>query len=398
MNYNMKKFDDNIDNIFRKKLEDGENHIEFRENDWHALEEKLNRRSTKIFWSRMLSAAAVLLLVFLSSWLIINWISINGKNSSPTGNVQAVLPSPSKPTLPPPENQSKPLNSGNNTKIKKKAINDGSKANISNTLTVTSSNQQKLRMSQKQLNISEISTIKPQIIAQAETIPINRGNTAMFNTQHNISPSSPFITNEHTSEKWNKYNVSLFASTDMNGAGNFHYNSVGGDIGVLLSAHLFENWTVSTGAVYAKKPYSITFSQYDKNGGYPFPGRPDEVHADCRVLDIPLNIFYTIMNRKKDRISLGSGISSYIMLKEDYYFNYASSYNVNAKELSITNQNRHWFSVVNFQISYERKLTPNLSMGLEPYLKLPINNIGYGRVKLQSMGMALKLSWGFSQF
>ncbi|HKI47293.1 MAG TPA: hypothetical protein VKA08_18325, partial [Balneolales bacterium] len=109
--------------------------------------------------------------------------------------------------------------------------------------------------------------------------------------------------------------------------------------------------------------------------------------------DIPVDVNYTLWGKKGNRIGIGAGLSSYLMLRENYYFHYATSSGQNPKEISIVNQNRHWFSVLNLQLSYERQLSSDLSVGFEPYVKLPLSNIGYEKVKLQSAGLAVVINW-----
>ena len=69
------------------------------------------------------------------------------------------------------------------------------------------------------------------------------------------------------------------------------------------------------------------------------------------------------------------------------------SYYENA--VSLKNNSIHWASVLNLQASLERQLSPQISVSLRPYLKVPFQDIGYGRVRLQSFGVALGTSFNF---
>jgi hypothetical protein len=107
---------------------------------------------------------------------------------------------------------------------------------------------------------------------------------------------------------------------------------------------------------------------------------------------------YTVLNKGKNTLSLGTGMSSYLMLKEDYRFNYAKNYNYPNSNYSITNQNQHWFGVLNFEAKYQRQISPKFAIGLQPYMKVPINDIGFANVKLQSLGMAINFNWNLNAF
>ncbi|MEN6456875.1 MAG: hypothetical protein ABFD10_21670 [Prolixibacteraceae bacterium] len=175
--------------------------------------------------------------------------------------------------------------------------------------------------------------------------------------------------------------LSLLLAPAYNGADNLNNGRFGSDIGLLVTLGLTNKWSLSTGAVYAKKLYET---------GYTYASYTQMVDADCRVLDIPVNVSYALVNKGKTRIGFGTGISSYIMLKEDYRFNSSSR-----EDIHLVNENQHWLSVLNVQASYERKLNSRISLYVQPYLKVPFNDIGYYKIKLQSLGMAVGASWSF---
>jgi len=51
------------------------------------------------------------------------------------------------------------------------------------------------------------------------------------------------------------------------------------------------------------------------------------------------------------------------------------------------NETKNWFSVANFNIGYTHKLGDIGSMRVEPYLRLPIKNIGVGNMPITSTGL-----------
>jgi hypothetical protein len=189
--------------------------------------------------------------------------------------------------------------------------------------------------------------------------------------------------------------LSVLAAPDYNGVNNLNNASLGNDFGLLLSVNIVKNWSFSTGAIYAKKLYHTTFSNYNPTKNIWTEYYPNSVNADCRVLDIPMNINYSLLKRKNRTFSLGTGISSYIMLREDYRFTYAEINSNNPLSYHVVNENKHWLSVLNFQASFEQRLNSRISLSLQPYMKIPLSNIGFAGVKLQSFGMAANLNWNF---
>lgn len=386
----------NIDDIFREKLLDGERYVEYHEADWDALESKLDARPKPIVpWIRIFSAAAAILLVVIFSWMILR---PRGQDQSITKNeqVRPVNPQPHESE----NNSSSELSGSSNS--------PGSKQPLKPSITVSTNKKRAAipHLSKEKETKITIEKNEPEnipLFAETSTPSILAGSIHK-NQQTLVEPvrlgtfseNGSIVNKTRQGKNWNGWAIGIIASTDLNGVGSFQHSSVGGDFGFTVTARITDKWSISTGAIYAKKPYTIAYDQYRPGSKYQPSVQPDKVHADCRVLDIPVTISYTFLKRKNDSFSLGTGISSYLMLREDYYFQYANSYNQGFNELSIVNRNRHWFGVVNLQASYERQIRTGLSIGFGPYLKLPVDDIGYGRVKLQSAGLAVTVNWHLS--
>jgi len=178
-----------------------------------------------------------------------------------------------------------------------------------------------------------------------------------------------------------KWALSLLVAPAYNGVDHLNNGQIGSDIGLMVTLGLTKKWSLSTGAVYAKKLYDADYS---------YASYTQKVDADCRVLDIPVNVGYTLLNSGKTRISFGTGISSYIMLREDYRFN-----NSNREDIHLVNENQHWLSVLNLHANYEFKLSPRISINAQPYMKIPVSDIGYYKVRLESLGLAIGAGWSF---
>ncbi|HEY1023991.1 MAG TPA: hypothetical protein VGE26_02410 [Sphingobacteriaceae bacterium] len=186
--------------------------------------------------------------------------------------------------------------------------------------------------------------------------------------------------------------ISVFAGPDINGVNNLKNNDGGISGGIALTYTVHRKWSVSVGAAYAKKLYSTDFVNYRPATTYRFPIDPSIVDADCRVLDIPLNVNYTAWSRKDQAVQLSAGLSSYFMLKEDYHFEYRDPATKGPTYYETKNKNRHYLGVVNLGVGYKKHLSENISVGVSPFIKLPVTDIGYGNVKLQSAGVTTSIS------
>lgn len=157
--------------------------------------------------------------------------------------------------------------------------------------------------------------------------------------------------------------------------------------GLLVSLPLTKRLSLVTGALNATKRYNTNAREYEPYAGF-WDGHhiPDAIVAKCQVLDIPLNLQYEVLARGKHRVSVQAGLSSYLMLNEKYTYRYGGP-RPYTRDMEVKNENRHWFGVQNLSVGYTHQLSPAFSVGAEPFAKIPLADIGAGRVKLTSAGI-----------
>jgi hypothetical protein len=196
--------------------------------------------------------------------------------------------------------------------------------------------------------------------------------------------------------------LSVLAAPDINSVNRINSGGqVGSNFGLQFSMQLSKRISISSGAFYAAKPYQTSTANYKPQtvnwwaSRFGSTGRPDQVTADCKVLDIPLNVNYLLFNKGANKLSFGTGLSSYFMLSEAYHFNFADP-SVHSSDFRINNRNQHFFGLVNLNATYERKVNNRFGIMVQPYLKLPITQIGFGQVDLRSTGVAAGFSWNIN--
>ena len=193
--------------------------------------------------------------------------------------------------------------------------------------------------------------------------------------------------------------LGVIASSDLNGVNSsFQQTKIGGNFGATLSV-TFKKWTISTGAQYDIKPYLTSFENY--HTAYQFPTNPSSVKADCRMLDIPLNINYQVYRQRANSITIGTGLSSYFMLREDYQFNYNTGGYDNGtpagpSHYSVVNKNRNILSVLNIDATYTHQINSKFGVTVQPYTKVPLSDVGASQVRLQSTGVAFGINWNIN--
>lgn len=146
------------------------------------------------------------------------------------------------------------------------------------------------------------------------------------------------------------------------------------------------------GVNISQKKYQARGSEYTPPKGFWTNGVvPDSLDAECSVLDIPLTLNYFTPWRKKGNVVLSAGVSSWVMLKENYWYKYKSNDPNLISWWGTENENKYWFSILNVSAAYEYKLNHQWSIAAGPYVNIPLKGVGHGQVKLTSFGLKAAL-------
>jgi len=160
--------------------------------------------------------------------------------------------------------------------------------------------------------------------------------------------------------------------------------------GAGIGYQISKRFSVRTGFYAARKIYTADPDDYYPPANFwAYYPNLKNIDANCKVYEIPVSVDYKISNKKKESWFVSAGVSSLLMKEEtyDYYFkpNYSPTYVTYTK--TINNQNKHYFSVLNLSGGYTRVLNKNISLQAEPYFKIAMTGVGYGKVKLNSGGV-----------
>jgi hypothetical protein len=117
-----------------------------------------------------------------------------------------------------------------------------------------------------------------------------------------------------------------------------------------------------------------------------------EVTATCKMLDIPVAIAYQFLEKGSNKLYTSLGITNYKMMNEKYEYWYENDADPNLKWRKWEGSSGFFGAgVVNLSLGLERKLTNFLSVQVEPFVKIPVKNVGFGNVKLFTTGIFLNL-------
>ena len=181
----------------------------------------------------------------------------------------------------------------------------------------------------------------------------------------------------------------------LSGGADLSYVSLGNPgkatfiYGAGLSYTFAKRFTVRSGFYIDHKIYSATPAEYN---GTTYPNL-NKISGDCKVYEIPLSLSYNFWQRKNHNWFGSAGISSFLMKKEDYNYEYKTPTGYYYYYSStVNNKNKHYFSVLTLSAGYQYNLNNRFSLMAEPYVKLPLTGVGAGKIKLNSMGVLLTLT------
>ena len=178
--------------------------------------------------------------------------------------------------------------------------------------------------------------------------------------------------------------------------------AVGGNVGKVQATYglgvgyaFNDRISVQTGFYSARKIYTADANDYNApSWWWAYYPTLEKVDADCKVYEIPLLLNYNFSTNKKRNWFGTFGLSSYIMKEEKYDYHYKNGAGQPAvRHWEYNNQNKHFLSVITLAGGYERKISNKFSVSLSPYLKIPWQGVGFGKVKLNSGGALLSANF-----
>ena len=187
----------------------------------------------------------------------------------------------------------------------------------------------------------------------------------------------------------NNFGVSLSAGPDISGVDENKIGKLTLAYGVGLGYEISKNINLRTGFYLSKKIYSVGPKDYKipagSLGNYEYL---ENVDANCIVYEIPVKLDYSFGNTKSHGWFVSGGLSSYLMKKENYeYYFKTPAGQLYDKDWSVSNKNKHFFSVLSVSGGYQYFLNKQFAIIAEPYINVPLTGIGSGKVKLKSGGI-----------
>lgn len=190
--------------------------------------------------------------------------------------------------------------------------------------------------------------------------------------------------------------IGLVAGPDVSMVSFGPLYKAGYNFGITVGYRFNNRWSVNTGAIYTRKYYQADSNTFTApKHTYIAYVDLDVLKGYCAMWDIPVNVRYDFSFNDKRRFFASAGASTYLMKHQSYDYWYWQRGTGNYKDSAwgSSNSKQYVFSVLNLSLGYEKKISKHFSIQAEPYLKIPLQGLGYGDMKIGSYGMFFSLKY-----
>lgn len=208
----------------------------------------------------------------------------------------------------------------------------------------------------------------------------------------NETHPSIVTTKEKKEKKQDKFYFGLQAGPDFSMVKSTNIHGAGYSFGLLAGYNFNKKLALETGLMWDHKYYQSDGKYFNTEKlNWPYITIID-LTGYCNMYEIPLNFRYNVLVNAKRTWFANAGLSSYLMKKESYDYNYKryGVYGKGSKEYKNTTSN--WLSVAHLSIGLQKNLGSIGDLRIEPYLKLPLKGVGIGSMPLRSSGIYLGLT------
>ena len=262
--------------------------------------------------------------------------------------------------------------------------------NTSNEPDNRATNDDQATISKSVETTNEAATVQPTTAPQADSLKNKTAATPVADSTQTIAKQK---------KKDNKIKQPLefgvMAGPDMSAVSFGPLYKAGYNFGVQVGYRFSNRWLVNAGVIYTKKFYKTDSSHFNYKEANSWPNTTlSRVEGNCAMWEIPVNVRYDLSYNDKRRWFVSTGLSTYLMDKENYdvyYRRYGGpAYPV---PLNSDTNSTYLFSIWDLSVGMERSLGKRFSLQAEPYLKVPLQDLGKGNMRMNSYGILFTLKY-----
>lgn len=398
---------DHIEKFFEERLSG--KHFVFRESDWEMMEQKLEasqlneEKSSGAFWRKWIVVISALIIAFFLGWYGNKFIenkegekvesfgffneaasSIPSENNEVSGEELTAI-DPGRKI----DEHSNSLKEEKPDNKPARDLEQSANATSSNAYSNISFATKKESENNSPASVAEAPVFSsPDFIERKNkiTIPLKEpeghGNLVLFEPAAEDSVTKAEL-------KQYKFSIGLSYAPDLTSAGFFNRQQLAQSVGIQFYYQLTQKWILQTGINYVKKKYEAEPDNYQPYEDYwqqkTYGKVPDDIYGNCSVIDVPVNITYKWSDSGRLSFLTTAGVSNYFLLDQEYFYEF-NNYSKYSYGWSTTENSKFIGGIINASFGLSIKVNERTNIQVEPYLKIPLKDIGYGNLKLFSTG------------
>ena len=197
-----------------------------------------------------------------------------------------------------------------------------------------------------------------------------------------------------------RWSIGVIFAPEFSTTSLSRYSTPGESIGLRIGYQVSNRFNMSTGIIRSMKKYEDNGDVYQLSNPAYWQFRtngvvPAAIDSKCLVYEVPLAIQFDAIQTQKSRVFIGTSISNYFMMNQAYDYTFEAPNPGADTGWRSQESESYWFSVGMVSAGYERYINRSLAIGIEPYLKISLADIGWGNIKLFSTGAYVTLRYKF---
>lgn len=248
--------------------------------------------------------------------------------------------------------------------------------------------------------VNKIQIDTSAVITKNEVEDFSKEDTVIIITNHSddiITINESANLNEgqtpQSSPIFQKLALSFGFSPDYSRVKTSPFGAMGHNLQVVVDYKISRKFTVKAGIIKSLKLYGANPKNYAWPTKWGTPSSPlMEVSATCNMIDIPISLSYLLAEKRNNRLYTSLGITNYKMTKEKYVYHYENDADPDLKWRKWEGSSGFFGAgIINMSLGVEHKISNFFSVQVEPFVKVPIKNVGFGSVKLFTTGLFLNI-------
>jgi hypothetical protein len=197
-----------------------------------------------------------------------------------------------------------------------------------------------------------------------------------------------------------RWSIGIILAPEFSTTSLSEYSEPGGSFGLRIGYQISNRLNIKTGIIRSSKKYEGDGYDYTPRNPLYWNNRtngvvPEAIDSKCLVYELPVGLQFDAIQTQKSRVFFSAALSSYFMISQAYDYTFESPNPGSDMGWRSSGSESYWFSVGMVSAGYERYVHRSFAIGIEPYLKISLHEIGWPNIKLFSGGAYVTLRYRF---